>query len=107
MKVAVTGRRGGKTTALVQVLKENPNAVMLVQSGAAVRQICREHGLASDRVIQWGDVDRLRGTDAEVVIDNVDMLLQALIGYHKILFTTMTGELVQLVVPEMQLPEGF
>ena len=107
MKMAITGRRGGKTTALVQILKENPNAVMLVHSRQAAIGICHEHGFTSDRVMVWDEANRLLGRDAEVVNDNVDMLLQVIVGYPTILFATMTGESVSLVAPEMCLPEGF
>jgi hypothetical protein len=110
MKIVVTGRRGGKTIALVQVLKENPNAVMLVHSLQAAIQVCHDHGVSMDRVMPWSQAEiLLRGSsDTDLLIDNVDMLIREFIHVpHPIHMITMTGEPIVLAALEMLLPEGF
>ena len=89
MKVITAPRRGGKTTAAVKWMAENPKAVLIVAQEPMVNILIKEYPQLKGRVFP-PNKDRLRGLDCDVAVDNADLLLYQLLGVYPKLIT-LTG----------------
>ena len=71
----------GKTQALVQMLKEDDNAIMLVSSYQRAKQITDLYGIPRSRVLK-ADPESLRGLPRSnrYLVDDIDIVLYSLLG---------------------------
>lgn len=76
----VRGRQGGKTTEMIRFLRLNPGAVCLVHSGDEVQRLEREYPDLKGCFINTTTNTDMRGIRGPVVIDNLDLILQKLLG---------------------------
>ena len=71
-------RNKGKTTKLVQLLIQTPEAILLVHGSMEAHRILREFDLPEEynrRIIPWHSFNP-HGVGTPVFIDNVDLFLQ-------------------------------
>lgn len=108
VKVAVLPRQGGKTTKLLQWMRDAPDGehrVMLCHSSSEAMRLLRhsrdqDMGLESWQFVSSGDITdgawsgvlRGRGGSIVVGIDNLDMFLQHIVGGWPVGAVTMTGD---------------
>lgn len=99
MEIMVRPRRGGKTTAMIERLRANPKAVMIVFNSHIKENIIREVPLGEQRSIedrlmtsqQWKNYGKSGDYD-ELLIDNLDMILPGLLDANRQrLVVTATG----------------
>lgn len=92
MKVFVSGRQGGKTTAMIEWLREDPDNRMVVCATEERAKYFRlRAGSARDRVVSYTNYQRSHGRPVELGIDDLDFLL-ATIFTPRIGMVTLTGE---------------
>lgn len=84
MIVVTGGRRSGKTTLLIEALREDPTTMLISPTHHMADLLRREYPDLARRIITAGRPEDLRGfnQDTKLLIDNVDMLLTALLGRH-------------------------
>lgn len=91
MRLISTGRAGGKTTKLVQMLRESPDSLLLVESTDERARIIHELGLMNDscadlRILTFYQFleGRSRGRRVgRVLIDQVDQFIQAVVSQQQ------------------------
>jgi hypothetical protein len=112
MRFDIRGRGEGKTTDLLHMLIEDPKAILVVHSeqerGRLLKKLLplvvelkgsqaqRAQEDRAKRIITYADLLR-RGLygqphDRHILIDNVDILLQQLVGAHTVTYVTATKE---------------
>lgn len=83
MKIVVRARAGGKTTQLIEWLKEDQeHRTIVVHSQQYARDLAVQFGIDDSRsrpvkIISWHDFinERLNGTHRGVAIDNLDLCI--------------------------------
>lgn len=85
-EVIQTGRRGGKTTAMVERLKADPGAVLVVATADERRRLVIEYDLKPEQVITPQSTEKLRGSARmpRVYVDNAEWVLSVLLGHAKV-----------------------
>jgi hypothetical protein len=71
-------RNKGKTTELVKLLTQTPEAILLVHGSMEAHRILHEFDLPEEynlRIIPWNNFNP-HGAGTPVLIDNVDLFLQ-------------------------------
>lgn len=78
MKVVQTKRNKGKTTKMVELLLENPDAILLVANELAAERVIAEYGIPNGkkRVFSWRNYPKTAIRDNAILIDNADLYLQ-------------------------------
>lgn len=82
---------GGKTTELLRMAVEIPNAVVVVSNYVTARAIKSDYDVETITFQQFIDGVILRGRDVTLFIDNADLLLQQMaraLVIHTITVTT-------------------
>lgn len=79
VKVVVGGRREGKTTRLIALLYENPNAVFLSSHHDEARDLKQQYPDLADRILVAKE-NVLRGIDREAYVDNAEWVLRQFLG---------------------------
>lgn len=86
MQFIVMGRRAGKTTRMIEALKEHKSSILIVASDNERRRVVEEYKLS------WGDADRVltpqmarneffcRKRPAKVYVDNIDLIITQFLG---------------------------
>lgn len=96
MKFVIRPRCGGKTTEVLNWLRETPGAVLLVHDEAHAARLRRENDLTDKQVMSFRSVSRLRGRrHVAVGVDNLDLMLRSLLGLSRdasVDLVTATGE---------------
>lgn len=98
MRVVARRRGGGKTTELIKACAENPNGIIVCQSAVLAQHIKRmadDLGLTIRTPITFhqfllGDI--LMGSNLDLYIDNVDLLVINIARGRPIKVMTLTGE---------------
>lgn len=96
MRFVVGDRASGKTTALVTAHKVTPESVLIVADQATKDMLVKRENLNEREVFTVNQVKSrgLPGLHPKVVyVDNVDILLRALLGVDIVTATT-TGDVV-------------
>lgn len=91
--VIYAGRGTGKTSLIVEWLKEDDSRVMVTHGEAEKARLVRQFGLAqsvADRIVT-GDLEQLRGRSGEIGVDNIDLVVQ------KLMFQLSTVDLYELL----------
>jgi hypothetical protein len=111
MEVVIGGRQCGKTTRARQWLMASDNRVMLVYSemrrDQTIRELVRyglDKELAERQVRTVQDVASLRGSQAEIGIDDLDMCLATLVG-RMVTYATVTGTVEELAPYPPSVPQ--
>jgi hypothetical protein len=97
MKVVVGNRATGKTTQLIQMMRRDPQLIMICGSAHRVRELEAQYPeLGPARFWSMAEVKHggLRGRQHRpAVVDDVDQLLYELLGiYDPIYAISLTGE---------------
>ena len=83
--ILVASRRGGKTHALVEFMRVNPEAIMICATDAIAQMTADQFAdldLARSRFI-GPSPQRLKGLDpSHVLVDNAELVLAELLGHH-------------------------
>lgn len=81
MKIITSDRRSGKTTKLIELLKENPDMVVIVPTESG-RVTYSYAGIDKSRVITVGAAlnGALRGRACKIAIDDVELILSRLLN---------------------------
>jgi hypothetical protein len=82
VKVLVTGRRGGKTTAMLAWLRANPEAVCICLSTVEASRLAQENtDIARERFLTVDGTRKLEGMiRPQVGVDNADIILARYLG---------------------------
>ena len=80
MKLQDWGRRSGKTTYLVNILKARPQAHVVVFSEEERKRIIHEYNLKASESIRLHRAKQLVGVRGDVYVDEVPMVLEQLLG---------------------------
>lgn len=86
MRCIVASRRFGKTARVIQWLLANPEAVVVV-STMAVAEIYLQSGIEKNRILSASNVQRLRGSNVPIAVDDADMVLSVIFGRYPALMT--------------------
>lgn len=98
MEIIMRGRAGGKTHELLRLMAANPSSVMVCFGAASADQTERfAQRLYPDvrwsgRFVSCHEPERLRGRSGDIYVDNVDIVLAALLGRTPAI-GTVTGSL--------------
>lgn len=99
----VAGRREGKTTQVILWLagahkvEGNPgwSRILLTFSKTEADRLRMDYPVFARRIFslrEWTHTAaRGLGGDLEIAIDNADMILQDLVGFHRLVYATLTG----------------
>lgn len=98
MNVIVGSRQSGKTTQLIEMMKKNPESIMLVHSAKEIERLGSQHHLPFHRFLSVGEKRKLTETFKEsgakfLVVDNLDIILPDLLG---IAGSSITVEVVSM-----------
>lgn len=86
-----TGRRGGKTHALVNAVKGDPGAVLVCATEAERQRIIEQYEMSPAQVITPFQ-GKLMGRDARVYVDNTEWVLERFLGGGSIEACSFNGE---------------
>ena len=77
MEIILNGRRCGKTTKAIKIVKEF-DGILVVINRQEKERLIRENLLPEKNIATWDELIKgaTRGTTSQIVIDNVDMMLQ-------------------------------
>lgn len=101
MDVINLGRRYGKTTKMVEWLRETPDSVLVVVHGAEKVRILDQYFSSTpeereeyeDRILTFNKALTLRGRRQTTIgIDNLDVILNMAIAPHRVGPVTITEE---------------
>lgn len=88
MKIIQWPRRSGKTSHLVNWLRQNPDAVLVVMHASEQQRLVRTYDLKRDQVLLPHEcAHRLRGREVKLAVDQLDHVLGALLGQMPIIAT--------------------
>lgn len=79
MKIVHAGRGLGKTTFMIEWLKQEPNRILLTFSHAEENRLKRLYPELATRIVDWRSYQRryMHGNGLkEIAIDNVDLVLE-------------------------------
>ena len=83
MEINIGPRRSGKTTRLINWLKEDINRVCIFSSREEVLNLQKLYPQIADKFFYWADYrSKCVNTNAEIGIDNADCVLRELFGKH-------------------------
>lgn len=77
--IVTGGRQTGKTTKLVEFVKEHPNAVLLVADQGRAEYVRRVYGLRKEQVASPATYAG-RGLSRDVVFDNAEVWMRHFVG---------------------------
>ena len=108
MHVYAAPRRGGKTHKLIELMRKNPNSIMICAAGT-LTYARREYPEIADRLFP-PNRERLLGwdRDAPIYVDNAEFLLQEFLGRMPTV-ATFTGQSENLFAldPWLRVEEGL
>lgn len=95
MKVIIGERQSGKTTKLLQQLKENNNAVMGVSSEMKKIRLIQENPELKDRIKTYCELKNsvVSNDFDECYLDDIDLLLHTLDFKIPITYVSITGDI--------------
>lgn len=89
MHIYAAPRCGGKTHALLQLMYEHVDAVLIEPNHSMARYVLGQHPELAGRILPPSR-ERLRGTLGRVYVDNADYILSELLG-RDVSAATVTG----------------
>ena len=96
MIISVTGRQTGKTTKILQMLKENDKAVMAVHCEDEKKRLLFENPELKGRIKTYNEMktkNMCSNEFEECYLDNLDILLSRLRFELPITYVSITGDL--------------
>jgi len=79
MKVDYSKRQAGKTTRLIEWLRERPDRILITFSHAEENRLKREYEDVATRIVDWRSYQQryMHGSPMkEIAIDNADLILE-------------------------------
>lgn len=94
VSVMVGGRQMGKTTSLIEAMRWNSEAVLVVHSRAYADQLEHQYMFLRGRVFGPSGKDYI-GMGRAVYVDNAELVLASLLRTDKLLGFTVNGKLIR------------
>ena len=91
MNITLTGRAGGKTTAMVEAVKRHPGAVLVVMCEDEAIRIRRDYAMEPGTVVAFDRLPVEGKWRAPLYVDNADIILRSLLGGGRVVSCSMTG----------------
>lgn len=95
MRVITRGRRGGKTSELVKLFREDPASVLVVPIPLHKTMLSEHFKLTPDELarvyVAGGGALRGISVATRVLVDNADLILAQLLG-HSVNVISVTGD---------------